>query len=576
MKYCSKYLLAAALFSSVAASAGAPAAPYADSRIDARLNVAVREDTNVVHFVRDNADPNVITKAYEIKHTDPYELRSYIRSIVQTRKVDENNTNVEAVKYADGSAVLLISAEDYRFEDTPGAQGFDSIVRELDQPKLVSGSGRQTYVYSPRFRSSEDLMEMVKNVGAYSSNEAMNNVGGNDVIMEDPELNLIFFNTAPFSRQNIMYVISKYDRREPAVRARVTVYELYAENDTKLGLDFQAWKNNEGIDLFSAGGRFSKNYNGVDLFNGADWNKTTYFQFNPKWNTKYIDFLTGKGKAKVLHSSEITIGNNAEGKIEKFTQCFVAKSTPGAEKTYTIEGSRFNVESGDVVGITKDNKEISVSEAAPVTVSKVGDKYILRIVSNSAAVFTVGGVNSGKRVNAAALTDEYSELIAKNVIAKRGNTIDLEASDRFGFSIKMVPSINTQATKLKVQINNSSLIGYTSDGSPRIQQGAEIDTEFMIANTGNKLVIGGIEKRSIMRVSGGIPILKDIPLLGWAFSTETEATKRSQLLVVAEVLPSDNVKVDADLVKKINSDLNAAGNRNTFGYRQYLLDSDRK
>ena len=146
MKFCSQYLLAAALLSSVTAFAGEASAPYANSRIDARLNVAVKDDTRVVHFVRDNADPNVITKAYEIKHADPYELRSYIRSIVQTRKVDENNTNVEAVKYADGSALLLISAEDYRFEDTPGAQGFDSIVRELDKPKLVSGSGRLTYV----------------------------------------------------------------------------------------------------------------------------------------------------------------------------------------------------------------------------------------------------------------------------------------------------------------------------------------------------------------------------------------------------------------------------------------------
>ena len=161
MKYCSKYLLAAALLSSATAFAGEASAPYDNTRIDARLNVAVKDDTQVVHFVRDNADPNVITKAYEIKHTDPYELRSYIRSIVQTRKVDENNTNVEAVKYADGSALLLISAEDYRFEDSPGAQGFDSIVRELDKPKLVSGSGRLTYVYSPKFRSSEDLMEMV-------------------------------------------------------------------------------------------------------------------------------------------------------------------------------------------------------------------------------------------------------------------------------------------------------------------------------------------------------------------------------------------------------------------------------
>ena len=104
MKQYYKFTLAAMLLSGVSAFAGAPAAPYDNSRIDARLNVAVKEDTKVVHFVRDNADPNVVTKAYEIKHTDPYELRSYIRAIVQTKKVSDNNTNVEAVKYSDGTS----------------------------------------------------------------------------------------------------------------------------------------------------------------------------------------------------------------------------------------------------------------------------------------------------------------------------------------------------------------------------------------------------------------------------------------------------------------------------------------
>ena len=490
------HLLAAALFTGITAFAGDAAAPYDNSRIDARLNVSVKQDTDVVHFVRDNADPNVITKAYELKHVDPYELRSYIREIVQTRKVDECDTNVEAIKYADGSALLLISAEDYRFEDTEGAQGFDSIVKELDRPKLVSGSGRQMYVYSPRFRSSADLMEMVKNVGAYCRNDAMNNVGGNDVVMEDPELNLVFFNTAPFSRQNIMDVLRKYDQAEPVVRAKVTVYELYAENDTKLGLDFQAWKNNDGLDLFRTGGRFSQNHNGSNLVRGEGWSKATYFQFNPKWNTKYIDFLTGRGKAKVLHTSEITLGNHAEGKIEKFTQYFVAKTTPAAETT------------------GKPDK-------------------------------------------------------------KQGNTVDLDATDKFGFSIAMTPVINTRATKLRVKIDHSSLIGYTSDGSPRIQQGAGVDTEFQIANTGTKLVIGGLEKRSVMRVSGGVPILKDLPLLGWVFSTETEATKRSQLLVVAEVLPAEKADHQTETVKNIRQDLSMAGDKNSYGYRQYLIDSKR-
>ena len=499
--YC-KFTFAAMLLTGASAFAGAPAAPYDNTRIDARLNVAVKDDTKVVHFVRDNADPNVITKAYEIKHTDPYELRSYIRAMVQTRKVTDCKTNVEAVKYSDGSALLLISAEDYRFNDTPGAQGFDSIVKELDKPKLVSSSGRKTYVYSPKFRSSAELKEMISNVGIYGHDLVMSNLGGTDVVMEDTDLNLLFFNTAPFSFKPVMDLLKQYDRPAHLVRAKITVYEIYAENDTKLGLDFQSWKNNEGIDLFNAGGRFSRNYAGNILDNAGEWRNTTYYQFNPKWNTKYIDFLTSKGKAKILQTAEFTLQNNVPAYLSKCTQVFAANSTP-----------------------------------LPNNINKVA------------------GATTGKM---------------------NGNQIDLVKSNKIGFGLVMFPKINAKATTLAVKAGTSSLLGYASDGTPRRQPEATIDTEFMISNEGTKLVIGGLEKRSVMKVSGGVPFLKDLPGIGWLFSTETEATKRSQLLVVAEVVPEKQSECYKSCVEKIRKELSKAGESNTYGYRQYLLDADRK
>ena len=52
-----------------------------------------------------------------------------------------------------------------------------------------------------------------------------------------------------------------------------------------------------------------------------------------------------------------------------------------------------------------------------------------------------------------------------------------------------------------------------------------------------------------VKVNGGVPVLKDLPVIGWVFSTESESTKKSQLIVVADcevvtstqALPSDIV-----------------------------------
>ena len=570
---------AAALFLGASVFAGSPAAPYDNTRIDARLNVTVKEDTQVVHFVRDNADPNVITKAYIIKHVDPYELRSYLRNVVQTRKVDDKNTNIEAVRYTDGTSVLLISAEDYRFNDTPNAQGFDSIVKALDKPKLVSSSGRQTYVYVPKFRSSADLADMISSVGLYSKSVIMNNVGGTDVVAEDSGLNLLFFCTAPFSRRTIMELLEEYDKPTPAVRVKVTVYELYAENDTKLGFDFQTWKNNDGIDLFSAGGRYSRNYAGDVLNNAAKWNDVTYFQFNPKWNTKYIDFLTSKGKAKVLHTSEMNLLNNTTGQISKLTQVFVAKAKPAGEYAIGTDFCTVPATPGMVLGQRSNGDAVTVSANASVTVlrfQKDGFTEYKFSIKEGSATFCLGGSDTGSQTITASRVNPGFEFIPHSVGHQRGNKIDTEASNEFGFQISMTPSVNKKATTLNVQISNRSLIGYTSDGTPRIQKGAGIDTQFVISNEGTKLVIGGIEKRSVMSVSGGVPFLKDLPVIGWIFSTETEATKRSQLLVVAEVVPENKADDCKSVFEAAQKRLKKAGVSNTYGYRQFFIDSERQ
>ena len=105
------------------------------------------------------------------------------------------------------------------------------------------------------------------------------------------------------------------------------------------------------------------------------------------------------------------------------------------------------------------------------------------------------------------------------------------------------------------------LIGYTSDGSPRIQKGADIATDFLVANDGTQLVIGGIEKKDVVRVSGGLPFFKDLPIIGWVFSTETETTRHSELVLIARAeiagpfdrIPNAVQKDISGIVEKVTS-----------------------
>ena len=575
--------------------AGSPTADYKDTRIEAKLNVTVEKGTDVVHFIRDNNDASVYTKVYVLKHADPYELRGYLRNIVQAKKINTNRTGVQAIRYTDGTGMLIVSAEDYRFTDAMNGQSLDELIAALDKPGFQAASGRPDYVYYPKYRSALELMNMLRLVGSNVVEDETENIGGYDRFETDSDLNLIFFNTTNFSRKNISDVLKKYDVPYSEVRTKITVYELYAENDAKLGFDFQAWKNNDGLDLFHAGGRFMRNFqpSGNALAKNSGWNDTQYLQFSPKWNTRYIDFLTSKGKAKVLHSCELTARSGKTARISRTTGAFVTDVKKAADGSNAIsgvislEGKRPGIDF-TLTALTGSGKAITINAAGAVdlTVTQMvsatnQEKYILRIKNGN---FVINGQNAGTKVNAATaiVSDNGRELaFDRNTpyAAAKGNIVDTR-SEEFGFNLAITPAVSEKATILHVEVNNSSLIGYNADGSARIQKGAAVNGSFMISNGGTRLVIGGIEKRDVVSVSGGIPLLKDLPFLGWLFSTEGESTKRSQLVVVAEVVP---VRLDskipaaaAEKIRKVENKTQKAGIENSYGFRQFLLDPERK
>ena len=112
--------------------------------------------------------------------------------------------------------------------------------------------------------------------------------------------------------------------------------ELRAIQGRELGVDFQAWKNNEGTDFFSVGGRFRDNWAatyGGTMARPQGSERTSFYNFNPKWNTRYLDFLTSKGKAKIAYSGEVTVRQNTTSTLSRTTQIFYTDTTVPPDDT---------------------------------------------------------------------------------------------------------------------------------------------------------------------------------------------------------------------------------------------------
>ncbi len=566
---------------------------YGSTAVQPQIRLNLDKDTDTVHFIRDNTDPYVVTKVYRLKNADPYEVRPYLRDIFTANKVTDDLTRVECIKYNDGTGFVVISAEEDRFGPQPEGMGIDELIKSLDKEKLTSASGSDRFLYFPQYRSASELETMIKNVGmdrkysGTSSNDdpAWQLVKGRDKIDVDPELNALFFFIPKYSKKNIANMLKYYDQPVLQVAVKYTVYEVYAENDGKIGADFQSWKNNDGMDLLSVGGRYRSNWTatlagGIDP--GTGDNNTQYFSLNPKWNSRYLDLLTSIGKAKVMTTGEVVVKNNETAQIYKTSEIFKSTKDPNTSTT-TLTTAYQVTPSSTKTAIAYDGEtKIYVDALKKVSAVQFSVGSVKRYqLSVEGANFIKDGKNMGRQTVADSLNTSagwaaYSGNDYADITVDKGPTITTDASTGYSFKMTVTPYVGRDCTTLTVYVKNNSLTGWNSDGSPRISNNV-INTKVMLSNKSNRFAIGGVTKTAVVRSVSGIPFLRQIPILGWIFGTESESTKKSQFIVVAECATK---AIDAPLTEAAtgtmsdvtNATKDAGEGFNKWGFDQYLID----
>ncbi len=601
-----------------------PTSPYEKTQVQANILMNLDRDTDQFHFIRDNNDPYVVTKTYVLKNADPYEIRPFVRNAIMANRVKENNTTVECIKYNNGKGVLIVSAEEYRFKSHDNGMSIDEIVEALDKPSVTSSSGQTTFVYFPKYWTSRDLARLVKNVGANIEGDDVELQRGMDHIDYDTGLNCLFMYIPRYSQKNIEKMLKLYDTPTYEVEIKYNVYEIYAENDAKIGADFQAWKNNAGSDIFSTGARIRDNWSatwdgGVSK-NG--YSNTKYVNFNPKWNTRYLDFLVSTGKGSVVTTGEMLVMSQATGKIESRTNIYNFEDGDKIPDKAVISGCMFPsgdffVSSTAAPAATEGGYRIVANDssgtpidftanfAGQVTVSRIQGStvtaYSLRVASGPGR-FAKGGGSVGTTVQAFAFSLEQAITPAPTLAVPApsrewvpvndwSNAIDMitfkdtkvvtnPAVVGYGFSMTLAPVICEESSMISINMLNDSLVGWNSNGTPRITRDSTVNTKVMLSNKGGRFVIGGLEKRNVVRGVTGVPFLKDMPFLGYLFSTESESTKKAQMVLVIECRtkdPDSPVKppVSEDLLA-VNKNTSEAGVKNEFGFEQYYLDKDKK
>ena len=411
-----------------------PTGGYAPSNVQAQLKIDVKDSTKEVKVIRDNSDPFVITKPYTLKNADPYAVRSYLEAAVGARSISANPAQVTAVKMADGTGVVLVSAEEYRFKDSKDGKGIDSIIKSLDRKGLSYAPEAGVYVYFPRISRAANLRDMLIKVGSHELDPQF--AVAPSCIIVDAELNALLVKAPRWSWVEMQKLLQKYDRAIPEVKVSYRVLEIYAENDDRIGVDFQSWKNNEGVDFFSTGTTVRRNW-GTFFTSGVQdngSNRTSYWNFNPKWNTRYLDFMTSIGKAKCLAQGVIVAQNRRASQVAVNSGFFYDRTYYNAGATTIAEGcteftyTNLNPDTimregvskimpyQDLVGLYQTVANNNPSALAESLIAAMPEKFLPHITYTQ----RVMGIHTGTSIYGDVLSqvsDEQKELLLPNVAA---------------------------------------------------------------------------------------------------------------------------------------------------------------
>ena len=578
------------------------------------LNVEVNRETDAITFVNTNNDPFVYTRVYVLKHADPYEIRPFIMAAVRSRRVDTNDTKVEAIRYMDGTGMLIVSAEQYRFEPVENGMSIDQIVEMLDKPGLASETGRKFFLYYPKYWDSATLAALVRRVGMTEADDDVELQGGIDTVRADVGLNALMFYTSPFSQKAIERILKEYDAPVTEALVDYKIYEIDSENDGNLGIDFQAWKNGPGADLFAAGARYASGWDFLNnnvASNLIKSSHTSAFNFNPKWNSKYLDFLVAKSKAKVITSGRTSIMNRCTGTISSVTRIPVIEAgeeTAGDSGPVTLSdallipawNTDYTLNAVDQEkGLAINIRPAGYTGEVVITRTKINTRtyYNISLDKSGAYLTRADGKNLGRTCKAydvsVTLTDNtVTPPVTTDVddwtsacsytIRKDKKRVTKQAE--FGFTLELTPEVNTEASQIKVAMSNTNLLGFKGNGEPRTSE-TVLNTSLQMANDGGVFYIGGLEKSALVRSVSKVPFLGDIPFLGWVFSGESESVKKTQIVAVLTVVPvTPDTPVDARLRDEAGKTVEKLSNfglkhkllvENEYGFDQYFLDPDK-
>ena len=430
--------------------------------------IGAEPQKQTLRFVQDDAQDFMVSKVYSLKYVQANDITPFVSGMVMRYNI---NSSANCIEYGANNAQMLTVT-------CPAAMMpyVDDFVAKVDRDiridghtpgDIIRGTGITRAVYQPKYRSGQALLNVLVNSvigeGPWSS-----------VYAWDANSNQIYWKDNASNTEYVYQFLGFLDRPAPQITFQFTVTEVRESTFRDIGLDYLAWKNGPGLNLFQAGfDAFSLSSAGSAALQAASGPAGGFF-FAPQIDASFLRILEQSGNAKIKDSATLTVSNSDSAE-------------------YSIA---FNPQYQNI--IKSDNDRTSVVPG--MTAVPQGYAQIMLTVQQPIVNLHYGTTQQGYPASEAFSVANYQP----------GTYRKFPGTVFFGYSLQ------------------------TADAVERDNSGAELlDTGVISGNIlaalNKEIILARWDGEETVEQRIGVPFLVDIPVLGYLFGTTTTVKEKTQV-----------------------------------------------
>lgn len=258
-----------------------------------------------LRLVQDDAQDYMVSRIFTLKYIQANDIVPFVTGMVKRYNM---NSQVSCFSYVYGSQKqqilsvttpekMMVHVADFLKKADRAVPGVKAGADE------IRGTGISRGVYRPKYRSGQILVDLIVNAlvnaGPYSS-----------LYGYDANSNQIYWKDNASNTAYVYQFLSYIDRPPPLIRIKFSLYEVRESSLRDLGIEYLAWKNGPGLNLFQIG------WQALDLSSAGSAALQSFsgplggFFFAPQFDASFIRILAQSGDAEICSEGALTVSNS--------------------------------------------------------------------------------------------------------------------------------------------------------------------------------------------------------------------------------------------------------------------------